>query len=358
VKGVIDPVEVSLVPGHYAGKVMNFLTSRARAVAPSKNHAEVGIKMIRAIKSLLKSPPPDERLIAECDVLRADRDKLRAELSRLTTTFPPGHFYSPIPSLVEVHRDEARIFDRSRRELSGVDLNQDGQLNLLEQLKQYYGEQPFSAEPSAERRYCFENNFFSYSDALFLYCMIRFAQPRRIIEIGSGFSSFVMLDTNELFFDNRIRLMFIEPYDDRLRSRLRDKDLEAVEIISKRVQEVELTQFDELSAGDILFVDSSHVARVGSDVNHILFEILPRLAQGVFVHFHDMFYPFEYPKEWIEEGRFWNEDYFLRAFLQYNSAFKIRIWNQFLGTYYPEKLRESMPLCIKSIGGSLWLQRV
>jgi predicted O-methyltransferase YrrM len=306
--------------------------------------------MIRVIESLLESLPPVKRIVAE-------RDKLRAELNR-PAAYPPGHFYSPIPSMDEVRRDEAHIFDRSLRELSGVDLNVEGQINLLDQLKEFYAEQPFSAEPSAALRYYFENGYYSYADAIFLYCMIRFAQPKRIIEVGSGFSSFVMLDTNDRFFDGRIRLTFVEPYDDRLRSRLTGKDLEVTEIISRRVQEVDLARFDALVAGDILFVDSSHVAKAGSDVNHLLFEILPRLAPGVFVHFHDMFYPFEYPKKWIEEGRFWNEDYILRAFLQFNSAFKIRIWNQFLGTFHPEKLRDSMPLCMKNTGGSLWLQRV
>jgi predicted O-methyltransferase YrrM len=293
--------------------------------------------MIRFIKWLLKSLLPVRRHRFEF--------------------YPPGHYYSPIPSMDDVCRNEAHIFDGSRRELPGVDLNVEDQINLLNQLKQFYGEQPFSAEPSPVRRYYFQNPYYSYSDAIFLYCMIRFAQPKRIIEIGSGFSSFAMLDTNELFFDGRIQLTLIEPHDKRLRSRLKEKDLEAAEIISKRVQEVELARFAELAAGDVLFVDSSHVAKVGSDVNHILFEILPRLSSGVFVHFHDMFYPFEYPREWIEKGRFWNEDYVLRAFLQYNCAFKVRIWNQFLGTFYPGELAENMPLCMRDIGASLWLQR-
>jgi hypothetical protein len=131
------------------------------------------------------------------------------------------------------------------------------------------------------------------------------------------------------------------------------------EIIAKPVQEVGLDRFASLDAGDILFVDSSHVAKIGSDVNHILFEILPRLPQGVLIHFHDMFYPFEYPREWLElESRFWNEDYLVRAFLQHNTAFTIRIWDHFLGTIYPEKLAECLPLSVKNIGGSLWLERV
>ncbi len=278
------------------------------------------------------------------------------ELNR-SSLFPPGHYYSPIPAIEDVRRDELRIFDRSLRDLPGIDLNVEGQIDLLDKLKQFYDEQPFTAEPSAGLRYYFENDHFSYADGIFLYCMIRFARPKRIIEIGSGFSSFVMLDTNEHFFDNRILLTFIEPYAERLRSRLKDKDLAVAEVVQERVQEVELARFDELHAGDILFVDSSHVAKVGSDVNHVLLEVLPRLSKGVFIHFHDMFFPFEYPQEWIEEGRFWNEDYMVRAFLQYNSAFTISIWNDFLGKFHREKLSRSMPVCIRNTGGSLWLQR-
>jgi len=300
------------------------------------------------IKSLFRSLPPIKKLIAE-------RDRLARELNQIN----PGHYFSPIPSLDDVRRNAARLFSRSLRALPGVDLNVDGQFKLLEQLKDFYGEQPFSEDPSQERRYYFRNDFFRYADALVLYGMIRWAQPKKIIEIGSGFSSFLMLDTNERFFDGRIRLTFVEPDLARLRSRLRDGDLRFAEIVEKPVQEADLEQFSALGVGDILFVDSSHVAKVGSDVNHILFEILPRLPRGVLVHFHDIFYPFEYPREWIEEDhRYWNEDYIMHAFLQYNSAFRICIWNNYLGTIYPEKLAECMPLSIDDIGGSLWLQRL
>lgn len=303
--------------------------------------------MNKSIRSLLKAIPPFKGLISE-------RDELRAEL----TLIDPGHFYSPVPNMVEVARDQAKLFDRSLRELPGVDLNVEGQLELLGQLARFYGEQPFSEQAGGGMRYYFANKFFGHSDAIFLYCMMRFARPKRIIEIGSGFSSFVMLDTNERFFDGRIHVTFVEPYDERLRSRLKEKDLKETEILAKRVQEVDLARFAELGAGDILFVDSSHVAKIGSDVNRIVFEILPRLAKGVLIHFHDVFYPFEYPKEWVESGRYWNEDYMLRAFLQFNSAFRIRVWNQFLGTFHAERLRRDMPLCMNDTGGSLWLERL
>lgn len=267
-------------------------------------------------------------------------------------------FYSPIPSVSDLKRDEARIFDLSQRELPGVDLNVAGQLQLLDVLSQYYPELPFADQPRPDLRYFYQNNLYSYGDAIFLFGMIRHARPARIVEIGSGYSSCVMLDTNERFFDNRIALTFIEPHAARLRSRLKDGDLQRTRIITQPVQQVDLSLFDELAAGDILFVDSSHVAKAGSDVNHILFELLPRLPAGVFVHFHDLFFPFQYPQEWIAEGRFWNEAYMLRSFLQYNSAWRVAAWNQYLGRFYPERLQASMPLCLKNIGGSLWLERL
>lgn len=276
--------------------------------------------------------------------------------------FPHGHFHSPVPSRDEVRSRQAVLFESSLRELPGIDLRIDAQLALLERLAVHYLEQPFTDEPTDARRaaglrYYFRNVYYSYSDALFLYSFIRTLEPKRIIEIGSGFSSFVMIDTNELFFERSIQTTFIEPFPDRLRSRLTVEDLENITIFAQPVQDVALTLFEQLEANDILFVDSSHVSKVGSDVNHILFEILPRLKPGVFVHFHDVFWPFEYPREWIESGRFWNENYSLRAFLQFNTAFEIVLWNQFLALFFHSQLEERMPLALHNPGGSLWLRK-
>jgi len=291
--------------------------------------------------------------VPDVQQLRAQRDALLTAFSG----FPPGHYYSPIPGIDEVRRNADRLFDRSLRELPGIDLRTDQQLATLEQIKVFYAEQPFHDELTPGFRYSFLNDYYSYSDALFLYGMIRLVRPRRIIEVGSGFSSFVMLDTNQRFFDRPIELTFVEPYPDRLCSRLTDDDLRTVEILRTPVQEVPLERFDALEKDDILFVDSTHVTKIGSDVNRIVFEVLPRLQSGVYVHFHDMFFPFEYPQVWLEQGRFWNEDYLVRAFLQYNSAFQIVIWNQFLYTAFRERLEQAMPLCLKNAGASLWLQR-
>ena len=287
------------------------------------------------------------RLLRPSEELR----RLRIEIERLR----PGHYYSPIPAMDDIRARAERIFDRSLRDLPGINLNVERQLKTLETIRNFYPEQPFTRDPQPGFRYYFNNGAYGHGDGIFLYGMMRLAQPRQIIEIGSGHSSHLMLDVNDRFFEGRLKLTFIEPYDERLRSRLREEDCTTARIIAAPVQDVPVTLFDELEANDILFVDSSHVAKIGSDVNHIFFEILPRLKRGVYVHFHDMVYPFEYPEKWIEASWFWNEAYLLRAFLQFNSSFEIVVWNNFLLRFHRDRL-ESMPYTLGNVA-SLWLQR-
>jgi methyltransferase family protein len=270
---------------------------------------------------------------------------------------PPGHFFSPIPSIKEVREREHQLFHEHPVSIPGIQLKAEQQLELLEIFKGYYSEQPFSDRPTPQRRYYFENEYYSYSDAICFYCMIRYLKPKRIIEIGSGYSSAAMLDINEVFFSDSIACTFIEPYPERLYALLRDADRRRVEILVRKVQDVDLTIFAALKSQDILVVDSSHVAKIGSDVNHIFFTILPYLNSGVYIHFHDIQYGFEYPKEWIYEGRAWNEAYMLRAFLQYNDAFQIVFFNTFLEHFYEDYFAQHMPLCLKNLGGSIWLRK-
>jgi predicted O-methyltransferase YrrM len=311
---------------------------------------EAAMKQI--VKNVVKRIPPIKRLVQERDEAN---DKARALLDKLWQ--PPGHFYSPLPSISEVRENEESIF-RTPRELPAVDLNEEEQLQLFEIFKEYYKDLPFKDEQTDGLRYYFNNPNYSYSDAICLYAMIRHAKPRRVIEIGSGYSSCVTLDTNELFSAGTIACTFIEPYPELLLSLIKDTDKEVVNIISTKLQEVSLEQFSALQENDILFIDSTHVTKVNSDVNYIFFEILPSLNSGVYIHFHDIFYPFEYPKEWIYEGRAWNEDYLLRAFLQYNSRFRIVFFNTFLEHFFAEKFIADMPLCMKNTGGSIWLRKI
>ncbi|HMZ23784.1 MAG TPA: class I SAM-dependent methyltransferase [Saprospiraceae bacterium] len=303
----------------------------------------------------------EKELTAQIQEAQAQASQAQAELEELKKVsglFPPGHFYSPIPDLEEVRKHESSIWSVLPREIEGIDLNDKGQLQLLKKFSKFYEELPFKDEKLEGLRYFFQNPAYSYSDAIVLYSMIRFAKPRHIIEVGSGFSSCVTLDTNEVFFDGKIKTTFIEPFPNLFYSLLKEGDREKVRVLPIPLQDVSLAEFDELGKNDILFIDSTHVSKINSDVNYIFFKILPRLKSGVIVHFHDIFYPFEYPKDWIYEGRAWNEDYLLRAFLQYNSAFQVMYFNAFMGSLYEDQLQRYMPLCLKNRGGSIWLRKL
>ena len=271
------------------------------------------------------------------------------------TWVPPGHFYSPIPSVDEVRAREADIF-QTPSSLPAIDLRREEQAALVRELARFYPELPFARTQQSSTRYWYENWAYSYADAIFLYSMLRHLRPRRVIEIGAGFTTAVMLDTNERFLDRSLSLTCIEPDPTTLHALLREGD--RVELIAEPMQHVPLERFDALAANDILFIDSTHVSKTGSDVNRIVFEILPRLAPGVYVHFHDVFYPFEYPKQWVYEGRAWNEDYILRAFLEFNSAFEIVLFGTDAVAINRHWFEQKMPLCLENPGGALWLRRV
>ena len=270
---------------------------------------------------------------------------------------PPGHFYSPIPSLDEIMQNEEKIFRINSKYLPGIDLNEEEQLRLFKEFKTYYKDLQFKENKVDNLRYFYENPSYSYSDAIFLYCMIRHLKPRRIIEVGSGYSSCVILDTNEIHFNNTISCTFIEPYPQLLESLITNEDKKRIETIPVKLQDVELSRFKCLSADDILFIDSTHVSKVNSDVNRVFFEILPSLNSGVYIHFHDIFFPFEYPRAWIYQGISWNEDYMLKAFLQYNTSFETVFFNTFLEHFYKDKFEKDMPLCLKNKGGSIWIKK-
>jgi predicted O-methyltransferase YrrM len=313
-----------------------------------------------ALKSVLKRLPIIKKIVSKRDTLRQKYEEIVCERDKLHREFgfvPPGHFYSPLPSLAEIKRDESKIFGSIPRSIPGLELHESEQLKLLEKFLHYYQSIPFPPHKTEGLRYYFENPAYSYSDAIFLHCMIRHLKPRQIIEIGSGFSSCATLDTNELFFDGSLKITSIEPYPELLMSLIKEEDKNKIKVIPQRLQDVELNEFKILEANDILFIDSTHVSKINSDVNRIFFEILPVLSAGVYIHFHDVFFPFEYPKGWVYEGRAWNEMYILRAFLQYNCKFHIVLMNTFMTHFHEPFFREKMPLCLKNPGGSIWVRK-
>ena len=243
--------------------------------------------------------------------------------------YRPGHYYSPIcdPRELKLQPFNAPI--------EGVDLNHDGQ---LERWQKWQSQNNSEFEWSL---YSPNNSFYVQGDAICLANFLRELKPKRYIEIGNGFSSACALDTIESC-DLGTDCLFIDPYPTRLRY-----PLGSHRSIKARVQDVPLTVFDQLEQGDILFIDSTHILKTGSDLHYELFHILPRLRPGVFIHFHDVFYPFEYPPEWvIEQNRSWNEAYALRALLHETKRYKIEFWNNYLS---------KIGIADFGNGASLWL---
>jgi len=271
---------------------------------------------------------------------------------------PPGHFYSPIVDPIEADRHLAsKEVDPVPEGLPGIALDRADMIRAWRALLPFLASIPFPGSKGPHFRYCFDNLAYSWGDGSILHAILRFHRPKRLIEIGSGWSSACTLDTVDRYLAGACDLTFIDPHPQLLRDILGDAT-GRVRILEMPVQHVPLSAFAALEAGDILFVDSTHVVRTGGDVCFELFEVLPRLASGVLVHIHDMFWPFEYPRQWaVEENRSWNELYAVRAFLSYNNAWRIILFNDYLAKLERGMIEATYPHLLRNTGGALWLQR-
>lgn len=264
---------------------------------------------------------------------------------------PFNHYESPYPDIAEIHKHEETLFSENKA-IQEIDFNVTRQLALAKEMENIdLPEWPDKGGADAYRYY-YHNDYFMKGSADVLYYMLRILKPQNVIEVGSGFSTAVMLDTNEYYFDNKISIHSIEPHANRLKALLKPAD--NLKIYEHNIQEIPISFFEVLSENDILFIDSSHVSKFNSDVNYIFFEVLPRLKRGVYIHFHDIFYPFIYPKDWIYEGRSYNEMYILRAFLMNNENYTIQFFGEMLNFCYKEKLCKKLE---GNCGGSIWLRK-
>ena len=244
------------------------------------------------------------------------------------------------------------------RALPGIAWNEVGQLKHLEKLT-------FAAELSGISKtkvdppeFHFNNAGFESGDAEYWYQMIRAVKPRRIIEIGSGNSTLMAIKATRKNKEEDASYLCqhtcIEPYE------MPWLEKTGVTVMRKKVEDVDLSFFSELTAGDILFIDSSHIIKPHGDVLFEYLQLLPTLNQGVIVHVHDIFSPKNYLKQWVEdEVKFWNEQYLLEAFLSHNGSWEIIGALNYLHHHHPGALAQVCPyLTSEREPASFYLRKV
>jgi hypothetical protein len=267
-------------------------------------------------------------------------------------------FYSPIPEMSQLSAGHWK----KPFEMLGVDMRAQEQRSFLQRVKKEVSEEFIALSAAAsEDGFSFERGFFSPVDAEMYYSMICLHKPRVVIEIGAGNTTHLAaaaLERNREEFGVIAELHAIEPYPN---PSLKKGFSGLTSLIQKPVQEVSMEVFDLLQEGDILFIDSSHVMKAGSDVQHEFFKLLPRLPKGVFVHVHDIHFPYDYLKRWVmDEQKFWNEQYVLHAFLMFNNAFQVRWCSSYMHHLHSNELAHVIPSydSKKHTPSSFWMQRV
>jgi hypothetical protein len=273
---------------------------------------------------------------------------------RLGFHITPNHYYEPIP-------DNRRIRETVWSEesnLPGLELNPQKIIELLNDFSLYKNEYD-NPKNKKTLRYGPNNRNYGPVDIEAYYCMIRHAKPDKIIEIGSGESTFIAsfaLEKNKTADGIGGNLTSIEPYP----SPELKKSFPGHDFIKKEVQDVELSLFESLNKNDILFIDSSHVLKIGGDVQYEYLEILPRLKSGVLIHVHDIFMPSEYLKSWVlDSKRFFTEQYLLQAFLAFNNEFEIIFPGSYMHKHYPELLEKTFDEYDHTINwpSNFWMKR-
>jgi len=257
----------------------------------------------------------------------------------------PVHFYSPIPD-TRLFENNDGVFDEPS-DLLGVEMNEERQIGLLKEIcPKYYDEYkdlPLNATDDP-LEYYLNNGSFGFVSGQMLYCVVRHFKPRHIIEVGSGHSTLVTLKAarrNGTADGSKSSLTAIEPYPSDCLSKINDENFK---LIRSKVEDLPLSTFVQLEMNDILFIDSSHVSKIKSDVNYLMFEVIPRLSKGVIIHIHDIQFPFDYFKSYIlKERHFWNEQYIVQAFLMFNSLYEVLWCGSYMTWKHPELLSEHFP---------------
>jgi predicted O-methyltransferase YrrM len=285
-------------------------------------------------------------------VLRHGYLLTRKALSRLGFELIFSTYDSPVPAVGAI---EPGFFERADP-LRGIDFDAGRQIEFVErELAGYCREfdPPLRPEQAGSGRFYLHNSTYESVDAELLYAMVRRFEPKRMIELGSGFSTLIArqaLQRNEGADPDRVLTTF-DPY----RSDLLPAN---VTVVPETAQSVALETFRDLGVGDLLFVDTSHTVKLGGDVNRIVLDILPTLGPGVIVHFHDIFLPYPYSRAHLVDAHFWSEQYLLQAFLSGNRDWEVLVGAFAVARAHPDRLAAAVPSFGPGVNpGAFWIRR-
>lgn len=228
---------------------------------------------------------------------------------------------------------------------------------LLEDLGPHLAE--FRQALVEEKGFRLDNGTYESVDAETLYGTLRHVKPARVVELGSGTSSHIIaaaLQRNEV----EGRASEYRAFDPYPWEATELGPAEGVQVAPLGATEVPLETFHSLESGDVLFVDTTHTVKTGGDVPHLFSRVVPILAPGVLVHFHDIFLPYEYPRDWVVDKRLaWAEQYLLQAFLAFNAAFEVALPVHALARSRPGDVRRLIPSFRPEAvnPGAFWIRR-
>lgn len=262
------------------------------------------------------------------------------------------HYYEPIFNRKKISKPLS-----TRRRLPGIIWNETKQKEILKNLSYSNEISQNQWENYGQRKFYFGNGSFESGDAEYLYNMIRFIKPKKVIEVGCGFSTLIIKQAIDQNIKENINfkcdLVCIEPYEQPWLESMH------IEVLRKKVEEIDLNYFESLNENDMLFIDSSHMIRPQGDVLYELLEILPSLKKGVYVHIHDIFTPNDYPDEWVfKHMRFWNEQYLLEAFMSNNEDWEIYgALNYLFHNHYEELKKTCLYITPDREPGSFYIKK-
>lgn len=273
------------------------------------------------------------------------------------------HYYSPVPDIDDLKRRQVWY---KKSDLPGVDFRPDHQVEFLRKLGAGYGKEcdwPSTSTGNLQDFFT-ENNSFSFGCAAGLHTILRYYKPRKVFEIGSGYSSLIfsgalMLNAKE---GSPCDYSIVDPYP----SRLLANGLPSLNrVIPERVELTDVSLYESLRGNDVLFIDSGHTVRTGGDVNFLFLEVLPRLAPGVVVHIHDIDLPYEASEVYFTNPSFrmfWTESYLLQSFLAFNSQFEVLLGMKYIMVDRYQDFKEAFastydPSKHKLSSGSFWMRR-